>query len=48
MNVANPSPDTLSGYAAARTDAALFDRSQAAKIELIGPEVALFLHNLCT
>jgi len=38
----------LKEYTAARTGAALFDRSDAAKIELTGPDAATFLHNLCT
>jgi folate-binding protein YgfZ len=41
-------PTLLKEYTAARTGAALFDRSSAAKIELAGPEAAIFLHNLCT
>jgi tRNA-modifying protein YgfZ len=41
-------PTLLEEYAAARTGAALFDRSAAAKIELAGPEAAIFLHNLST
>jgi folate-binding protein YgfZ len=41
-------PLMLKEYAAARTGAALFDRSAAARIELAGPDAATFLHNLCT
>lgn len=36
------------GYTAALNGAALFDRSDAAKIELTGPDAAMFLGNLCT
>jgi tRNA-modifying protein YgfZ len=41
-------PTLLKEYTAARTGTALFDQSAAAKIELAGPEAAIFLHNLCT
>ena len=40
--------DVPAGYTAALTGAALFDRSDAAKIELTGPDAAMFLGNLCT
>jgi folate-binding protein YgfZ len=40
--------DVPPGYTAALTGAALFDRSDAAKIELVGPDAAMFLGNLCT
>ena len=36
------------GYDATERGAALFDRSQASKIELAGPDARLFLHNLCS
>jgi folate-binding protein YgfZ len=35
-------------YAAACSGAVLFDLSDRSKIELVGPEARLFLHNLCT
>jgi folate-binding protein YgfZ len=41
-------PDVPAGYTAALTGAALFDRSDAAKLELTGPDAAMFLGNLCT
>jgi folate-binding protein YgfZ len=40
--------DFLAEYNAALTSAALFDCSDAAKIELTGPDAAMFLGNLCT
>src|SRR4051794_29078823 len=36
------------GYEAARTSAAVFDVSARGKIEAVGTEAAVFLHNLCT
>jgi tRNA-modifying protein YgfZ len=35
-------------YQQARNGAVLFDQSHRGKVELTGPEAALFLHNLCT
>jgi folate-binding protein YgfZ len=40
--------DPAAEYRQARTGAALFDRSHRGKVELTGPEAAMFLHNLCT
>jgi folate-binding protein YgfZ len=40
--------DAATEYAQAREGAALFDVSHRGKVELIGPEAAPFLHNLCT
>ena len=40
--------DVPLGYHAALTGAALFDRSHTAKIEVTGPDAAMFLGNLCT
>src|ERR1051325_7080847 len=42
-------PESISSeYVAATSEAALFDRSDVAKVELAGPDARLFLHNLCT
>ncbi|HXD87542.1 MAG TPA: glycine cleavage T C-terminal barrel domain-containing protein [Urbifossiella sp.] len=38
----------MSEYESATTGAALFDTSAAAKLELTGPDVPMFLANLCT
>src|SRR6185437_15614686 len=38
----------MSEYEAATTGAALFDVSDAAELELAGPDVPMFLGNLCT
>jgi folate-binding protein YgfZ len=40
--------DPAAEYRQARTAAALFDLSHRGKVELIGPEAAVFLHNLLT
>ena len=41
-------PDFLTEYNATLAGAGLFDRSDAAKLELTGPDAAMFLGNLCT
>ena len=38
----------MSEYDAALTAAALFNRSEAAKLVLTGPDAPMFLGNLCT
>src|SRR6266404_2979833 len=40
--------DLLTEYRAACERAAVFDVSARGRIEVSGPEAALFLHNLCT
>ena len=40
--------DPAGEYRQARSDAALFDLSHRGKVELAGPEAAVFLHNLLT
>jgi tRNA-modifying protein YgfZ len=40
--------DPAAEYQQARNGAVLFDQSHRGKVELTGPEAALFLHNLCT
>jgi folate-binding protein YgfZ len=42
-----PEP-THADYDAARSGCVVFDQSQRGKVELAGPDAAVFLHNLCT
>src|SRR5262249_45812332 len=48
MAILNHNGDSREEYRAAREHAALFDLSDPGKIELVGKEALLFLHNLCT